>query len=598
MDWEFVKQQSRIVDIKHARRIPSEQECKIIDADKRVMKKLRVKKLSINKQPGICVKPSLDTSNVQGNMFNENAEVSQVMSNASSKRNASGVPSSYFLRTSTDVVTLFFYPFKRFGKVASRKKLGLTEEDMLGLKVSDFFYNWSRKRRVKKKSTRGVKGRLSPCVNIFPTARNASKSGVRVRKTRKKKNPAEKRDRVMVKQDPVHRGPRYNISFQEVWRAYGRIRKGRGFYPSNKVLWRNRHALVLGCSNFYRKAGYNDVAYLNKDNIEYDIVEPPESSPDPQVPTSGPEFSSDEAGDGPVKPKCVGKASQGASGRGGVGDKKNDRDRDLGKQNSAIVDGLLEETMMDVGEDQTECGLLTLFKRFDGRERNDDLRKQINKLERMIETGQGNVCLRAMLRSKKNQLHDNMCRSSPSTPTESEDEEQDEPYVVYDGENQCDGKTFVNYINGGQSADDANLGSITLKKQKLKIRKSYMENEAFLSKNCYGGGKKKQNDSDVDYDPEDAKKRKRRRARKKQNRKRKTGDKRSSQQKARVQVANARTNADRPKGDNRPSEQIARVQVANARTNADRPKADNMPSEQIARVEVRNSTTNPKNNPK
>ena len=294
---------------------------------------------------------------------------------------------------------------------------------------------------MKKKSTQGGKRGLYPSVNVLPNGRNASKSGVRVRKTRKKKKPGEKRDRVMVKQDPVHRGPRYNISFQEVWRAYGRIRKGRGFYPSNKVLWRNRYALVLGCSNFYRKADYNDVAYFNKDNIEYDIVEPPESSPDPQVPTSGPEFSSDdasngpaqpkyvgeassqdpqvptsgpefssdEAGDGPVKPKCVGKASQGACGRGGAGDKKNDRDSDLSKQSSVIVDGLLEETMMEVGEDQIESGLLTLFKRFDGRERNDDLRKQINKLERMIENGQGNVCLRAMLRSKKNQLHQNMC---------------------------------------------------------------------------------------------------------------------------------------------------------------------------------------------
>ena len=76
VDCNFVEQQSRIVDIKHARRIPSEQKCKIIDADERVMKKLRVKKLSIDKQPEICVKPSLDTSNVQGNMFNENAEAS------------------------------------------------------------------------------------------------------------------------------------------------------------------------------------------------------------------------------------------------------------------------------------------------------------------------------------------------------------------------------------------------------------------------------------------------------------------------------------------------------------------------------------------
>ena len=94
---------------------------------------------------------------------------------------------------------------------------------------------------------------------------NASKRGLRARKPRKKKKPGVKKDRVLVKQDPVHSGPRYNISFQEVWRAYGRMRKGRGFYPSNKVLWKNRHALVLGCSNFYGK-------------------------PDPIVPTTGKKF--------------------------------------------------------------------------------------------------------------------------------------------------------------------------------------------------------------------------------------------------------------------------------------------------------------------
>ena len=109
MDWEFVKQQSLIVDIKHARRIPPEHKCKIIDADKRVMKKLKVNKLSINKQPGICVTPSLYTSNVGAKMFNEeDFEASQVERTATSKRNASNSPSSYFLRTSPDVITHFF----------------------------------------------------------------------------------------------------------------------------------------------------------------------------------------------------------------------------------------------------------------------------------------------------------------------------------------------------------------------------------------------------------------------------------------------------------------------------------------------------------
>ena len=95
MDWEFVKQQSIIVDIKHARRIPPEQKCKIIDADKRVMKKLKVNKLSINKQPGICVTPSLYTSNVEAKMFKEeDYGASQVKRRVSSKRNASGFPST------------------------------------------------------------------------------------------------------------------------------------------------------------------------------------------------------------------------------------------------------------------------------------------------------------------------------------------------------------------------------------------------------------------------------------------------------------------------------------------------------------------------
>ena len=300
MDWEFVKQQSRIVDIKHARRIPLQQKCKINDADERVMKNLRVNKLSINKQPGVSVKPSLSTSNVGAKMFKEeDSGASQVKLRASSKRNASSFPSSYFLRTSPDVVTQFFYPFNGRRKVASRKKLALSEEEMLGIKVSDFFYNLRRSRKLKKKKIRcGEKG-LRQSRDLFPHGRDAKGRGVRLRKGRKQKIPGVKSDRVVPKQEPIHYGPRNNISFREAVKAYGRIRKGRGFYPSNKVIWRNRHALVLGCSNFYRKG--KDDENLREDNKEYDIVEPPEPSPDPDVPTTGSEFSSDQTGNGPVK---------------------------------------------------------------------------------------------------------------------------------------------------------------------------------------------------------------------------------------------------------------------------------------------------------
>ena len=191
MDWDFVEQQSRIVDIRHSRRFPSKDKCKIIDADKKVVKKLKVKKLSISKQPSICVTPSLYTSNVEAKMFKqEDSGVSQVERRASSKRNASGFPSSFVLRTSPDVVTQFFHPFNGRRKVASRKKSALSEEDMLGIKVSDFFYYARRFRKRKKKKIRNGEKGLKYSRNIFPDGPNATGRGVRLRKTRKKRNLA------------------------------------------------------------------------------------------------------------------------------------------------------------------------------------------------------------------------------------------------------------------------------------------------------------------------------------------------------------------------------------------------------------------------
>ena len=57
--------------------------------------------------------------------------------------------------------------------------------------------------------------------------------------------------------------------------------------------------------------------------------------------------------------------------------------------------------MMNISADLTERNLLTLFKQLDGRDRIDDLKILISKLESMIQKGQGNVCLTAMLQSKK-----------------------------------------------------------------------------------------------------------------------------------------------------------------------------------------------------
>ena len=165
----------------------------------------------------------------------------------------------------------------------------------------------------------------------------------------------------------------------------------------------------------------------------------------------------------------VGKGSQAPRTRGGSGGTKKDGEGDRSKESSVIVDRILEETMMEIRAGPTERELLTLFKRFDGRKRNDDLRKQINKLESMIENGKGKDCLRGILRRNKKQLHQNLCRSAPSSPTGSEDEDEDEPCVEYDA---------------GEKLKGINFGTVNADNEKVGIIQSYIENEDFLSKNC------------------------------------------------------------------------------------------------------------------
>ena len=87
------------------------------------------------------------------------------------------------------------------------------------------------------------------------------------------------------------------------------------------------------------------------------------------------------------------------------------------------VDKMIEESMRNISRGLTERNLLTLFKQFDGRDKIDDLKKLITKLECMIEKGQGNVCIRAMVRSKRKELNQRLCGTPSSTPPESEDED-------------------------------------------------------------------------------------------------------------------------------------------------------------------------------
>ena len=297
VDWDYVETKLKIIDIMRSKRhqIVSKPKCKINDAEKRPIRKLKVNNFKIHKQPGICVNPRLTESYGEEKMFKNIAKKSKVKRKASSQ--ITGGTPNCSIKTSPDFVSHFFFQFKSRGKMTSRKKL--SQEDISGIAVSDFFYHLRRSRKLKKKKIRNGERRVGQSRNIFCDAKKPKNRELRVRRTRKKKKPGIKSARVLVKKGPVHRGPRYNISMEEVIKTYERMRKGKFFYASKKVLWKNRHALVLGCSNFYGKG--KDDEYFKVDNKEYDIVEPPEPSPDPEVPTTGSEFSSDETGDGPIK---------------------------------------------------------------------------------------------------------------------------------------------------------------------------------------------------------------------------------------------------------------------------------------------------------
>ena len=84
-------------------------------------------------------------------------------------------------------------------------------------------------------------------------------------------------------------GPAYHITPKKVEDVYKAMRKGRSFSASKRVLWRNRHRLVLRRGSFR-------AAIREK---EYYCPEPPEEQEDPHMHQTGKEYSSNNGGDGP-----------------------------------------------------------------------------------------------------------------------------------------------------------------------------------------------------------------------------------------------------------------------------------------------------------
>ena len=309
---------------------------------------------------------------------------------------------------------------------------------------------------------------------------------MRLRKGRKKKKPGVKSVRVLPTQEPVHVGPRYNISSREASKSYGRIRKGRGFYPSKKVIWKNRHALVLGCSNFYRKG--KDDEDTKVDNKEYDVVEPPEPYDDPVVPTIVGEFSSDNIKDGPldrkikegtiVDDRCETshklQMSRSSNGRGEHTQQeqttipemdfaeilqttvhrrkevqlvrsnspqvnhRHDREQrtysgprvsDFPNSLGLTTDAVIWDYMCKVGKSLAATELLSIFSDFDGRVRTKELNRKMNNLEKLISGGSTDPMIMKLwniqFEANKKELVDHQ-GIVPGTPENSDDEDEED----------------------------------------------------------------------------------------------------------------------------------------------------------------------------
>ena len=110
VDWGFLERKLKIIEIMRSKRrqIIAKQKCKINDEEKRPIRKFKVKNLKIHKQPGIFVNPHLTEANGEEKMFKNIVRKFQVKRKASSNKTSS-VTSNCTIKSSPDLVTLFFF---------------------------------------------------------------------------------------------------------------------------------------------------------------------------------------------------------------------------------------------------------------------------------------------------------------------------------------------------------------------------------------------------------------------------------------------------------------------------------------------------------
>ena len=106
-------------------------------------------------------------------------------------------------------------------------------------------------KRIKKRM--GYRRRCANPLNLkFPSIRDASSKSNIVRNAprRKKKEPRALSPKLQKAASTPGRNhlsaPSYHISYKKALDVYKSMRKGNSFFPSRRVLWRNRHRLVRG----------------------------------------------------------------------------------------------------------------------------------------------------------------------------------------------------------------------------------------------------------------------------------------------------------------------------------------------------------------
>ena len=132
----------------------------------------------------------------------------------------------------------------------------------------------------------GYRRRCANALNLeYPSIRDASFKSKIVRNAPKRKKKARralspKLPKPTSTQELNHfSAPNYHISYKKALDVYKSTRKGNSFFPSRRVLWRNRHRLIGG-ARFNKNSVCDAYQFFSKQEKEVFCPEPPEEDED------------------------------------------------------------------------------------------------------------------------------------------------------------------------------------------------------------------------------------------------------------------------------------------------------------------------------